>query len=169
MVKRIELLDTLSPVMVEEFTRIPRTTKEVELLIDSDGGLTRRCRAIVATLRQLKDYGVITTAVVVGKAHSASFTILQACDLRRATPAADFMFHAPAILRFGKDSEPWIVDERNPKHDMHLEFLREFSQRTTLPVTTLQEWADQERHFTSDEALQNRFIDEIVDPSRYGK
>lgn len=169
MLKRIELLDTLSPAMVEEFRRIPRTTKEVELIIDSDGGLTRYCKAIVSALRQLKDYRVSTSATVIGKAQSAAFIILQACDHRRATPSVDLMFHAPGVLRFGREGEPPFVDERNPNHEMHLEFLREFSQRTALPLETLQEWANQERHFTANEALQNCFIDEIVDQGRYEK
>ncbi len=167
--KRIEMLDTLTPAMVEEFSKVPRTTTEIELLIDSDGGLSRRCKAIVAAIRQLKGYGVTTTAVVIGKAQSAAFTILQECDTRKATFRADLMFHAPGTLRLGREGEPFTVDDRNPEHPMHIELLDVLSTRTGLPVATLKEWADQERHFNADEALRYRFIDEIVNSSRYEK
>lgn len=167
--KRIELLDTLTPAMVEEFRRVPRTTTEIELLIDSDGGFSRRCRAIVSAIRQLKSYGVATTAVVIGKAYSAAFIILQECDVRKALPLADLMFHAPITLRFGKPGEGLLVDERNPESLIHIEFLDVLFKRTGLPMATLKEWADQEKYFTADEALRNRFIDEVVDGSHYGK
>lgn len=167
--KRIELLDTLTPAMVEEFSRVPRTTTEIELLIDSDGGLTRRCKSIVNAIRALKGYGVTTNALVLGKAHSSAFIILQECKLRKATPLADLMFHAPAKLRLGREGEPFTVDERNPQHPMHLEQIRVISERSGLPEAVLLEWAEQEKHFTAEEALRNHFIDEIVDPSHYQK
>ncbi len=167
--QQIKLLGTLTPAIVREFGTIYRGTTKIDLLIDSDGGLTRRCNAIIGAIRQLKGYGVTINGVVVGKAYSAAFIILQECETRKATPLADLMFHAPAKLRLGGEGEPSFVDERNFQHPMYLEQIRILSERSGLPEATLQEWSAQERHFSAEEALQNRFIDEIVDSSCYGK
>ena len=75
------------------------------------------------------------------------------------------MFHAPAILRFGREGEPPFVDDRNPDHPMHNLFLDELSKRTKLPRETLAGWSNEERHFTAQEALEFNFIDQIIDPT----
>jgi len=167
--KNIELLGILNSAVVKEFEMIPRTTKEVQLIIDSNGGITRHCRSVLSAIHQLKSYHVVTSALVIGKAHSAAFIILQACDVRRATSGADLMFHPPSILRLGKVGESLLVDERIPNHELHLKFLNELSGRTGLPTIILHEWANQERYFSADEALKYHFIDEIVNRSRYQK
>lgn len=163
--QKIDLIGVLTPSMVEQIKNICRNPTDLEFQINSEGGITRRCNAILGMTQYLKDRQFNVNGLVIGDAHSAAFIILQTCTSRKALPTANLMFHAPAILRFGRGGEPPFVDDRNPNHPMHRSFLEELAKRTKLPIETLEQWGNEERHFTAQEALEFNFIDQITDPT----
>lgn len=161
--KRVDLIGVLSPSVVEQVKNICRNPTDLELYINSEGGITRRCNAILGMIQYLRNRNLNVSGLVTGDAHSAAFIILQACTSRKSLPTANFMFHAPAVLRFGREGEPLFVDDRNPNHPMHHLFLDELAKRTKLPKTMLENWSAEERYFSAEEALEFHFIDQIVD------
>lgn len=80
----------------------------LDVRIDSPGGSSESARAIVSMFHTLQTAGTRIRCTVTGKAMSAAFWILQACDDRIAVPSAQFMIHEPLVFLAPSD-DPRII------------------------------------------------------------
>ena len=136
--------------------------KKVTLLINSNGGTNDCFTAMWAAMIQS---GIEFTGLVMARARSNGFRLLQVCKLRKALSNADVMFHwgqyrldngeIAAIMA----GQSWIAERvRNSRTTM----LQEISARTGVSVPDLIQYALYERNFSAEEALRIGFIDEVV-------
>ena len=128
---------------------IAQSSAVIEIEINSKGGLCFPLHQITSALKacELTSHGIVTDF-----GRSAGFDILQCCTKRFAYRGAILMFHAP---RVGKR----VCDEDSD----HLEMVKILMRRTGQTKTTILHWAEQEREFTAEEALDAGLIDGIIE------
>lgn len=135
----------------------------VVILINSNGGLISSLIAIKAALKisELKTIGV-----VLGQARSAGFQLLQQCDIRYAVSGSMLMPHwgggsfGNTELAAIMAGDMWPIEhEKSIRGILFEDTLR----RTGMDKKTLQKIYDDDRDFTSSEALKLNFIDKVVD------
>jgi len=71
--------------------------RELDVTIDSPGGLNDAADMIVRTFRSLRSTGAVVKCRVHNQAKSAAFWILQACSVREAESSASLMIHDPGV------------------------------------------------------------------------
>lgn len=161
---KIDLIGPFYKSLIPEFQIAFKARENVELYIDSEGGKKKHCVEAMAAIRYMIKEGLTVDALVVGEAKSSAFMVLQVCSIRQALASATFMFHPPAVLRFGKVGEPAFVDDRSNTTDpVYVVFLEELSARCGIDIPQLEKWGIEERVFTAEEALEFGFIDKIVE------
>lgn len=136
--------------------------KKAVVLINSTGGANSCYNAIKGALVAS---GLRTVGYVLGYALSNAFLTLQLCEKRFAIESADLLFHwgwyklgnqELASIVAGKT---WVLEHVISVQMVETEMV---SKRTGIPVKTLMEYALYNRHFTANEGLKLKMIDEIV-------
>lgn len=134
--------------------------EDITLHIDSFGG---------GVYSGMHLYDVISSSkacikgFAVGRAESAAFVALQACQRRIASPNANLMYHAPALAGLRLD-QPDLQERLEDYGRFHECILASMVKRGRTPLETLREWSRQERELTAREALEAGLIDEIGMP-----
>lgn len=136
--------------------------KEVTLLINSNGGQSDCFTSIRAAMFQS---GISFTGLVMARARSNGFRILQVCKTRKALANSEIMFHwgqyrlenseIAAIM----EGHTWVLEHVRRTRST---ILSEVSARTGISIVDLQQYALFERNFTAEEALGVGFIDDVV-------
>lgn len=155
-----ELVDIIKPLIF----RAKQNQPEVRLLIDSDGGFLTSLTSI-STVLTLS--GLPTVGLVLGRAKSAAFLLLQYCDQRLAMPGSFLLPHwghyqlnnneVAALIR----GETWPTDMVRSYTKAHI---TQTHLRSGQDVDKLAVMFDQERLLPAQLALEYGFIDEIVAP-----
>ncbi len=139
--------------------------KVIRLLIDSPGGDSSVCAAIKNTIQLAGLAGIKSTGLVLSKAHSSGFIILQACDTRLAIEGTTILFHFGSMRLSNNEiavvlqGKTWLYDHMRAMYDPILE---ELSRRSGQSIEDLISFASFERYLMPSEALTLKFIDEIV-------
>jgi ATP-dependent protease ClpP protease subunit len=137
--------------------------KEVTLLIDSNGGNNNAFNSIRATMIES---GITYRGLVLGRAYSNGFNILQACHTREALSGANLMFHwgsqtfNNAELTALIDGEAWVLEFAIERE---LQTMRMVAKRTGISEKELRKIAAQERYYPAKFALKANMIDRILD------
>ena len=137
--------------------------EQVVLLINSNGG---SIASLVAIKAALKISGLKTIGIVLGKAKSAGFQLLQQCDVRYAVHGSVLMPHWGGGNLGNKEFAAIMSDDMWPiDHEKSVRGLlfKDVLERTGMDRDKLQKIYDTDRHFTSEEALSLNFIDRVVD------
>lgn len=141
-----------------------RGQKKITLVINSGGGWFDTFSAIKGAM---SDSSIEFTGMVVSKAKSSAFHLLQHCHRRIALKDANLMFHwGTQRLNNGDisslmDGDTWVLD--------HLVRLRkqsaeDVSKRSgVVSVADLYKFALYEREFSGEEAKDFGFVDEVID------
>lgn len=100
-VRSIKLTDDIDPAAVLAViggmtSKVPVTELDVE--INSHGGLVDSGTSIAALFQFLEAHGVKVKCLVTGQASSAAFVILESCSERYAVSKATLMMHEPFII-----------------------------------------------------------------------
>jgi ATP-dependent protease ClpP protease subunit len=134
----------------------------IKLLINSSGGNTSSC---IAMRNALKLIQLDTVGIVLARAHSSAFILLQACDKRIALDGSTLVLHWGGT-RFDNNElvavvagETWPFDNRRQGN---LSIMSEISRRTGVPMDKLIGYANSERYFTAQEALSANLVDEVL-------
>lgn len=134
----------------------------ITLYISSYGGDVMSCLAIMGTIRRLRAKGRKINAHVMGYAMSAAFDIVQHCDHRSADRFAGFMLHEEQGQTEGS-TEARMSDAVFGRK-MEAQQLAILSERTGKPVKFYTDKIKGKAwYLTAKEALDEGFIDEIVD------
>lgn len=159
-----EFNDQMEEIVVEAILRAKiKGTKTLTLLINSNGGQTNVFSSIKATMLES---GITFKGIVMGKAASNGFNMLQQCNERVAVRDAMLMFHwgqqqfSNQMLAAMVAGETWPVELAVEKE---LLYARQVSERTGVSMDDLMRFALYERYFTASQALAIHFIDSIID------
>jgi ATP-dependent protease ClpP protease subunit len=135
----------------------------VTLIINSNGG---SISSLVAIKSALKITMVKTVGIVMGKARSAGFQLLQQCDVRYAVNGSYLMPHWGSGS-FGNNELAAIMsgDLWPIEHEKSIRGLlfNDVQKRTGMDPEELQKIYDTDRDFTAEEALGLNFIDKVID------
>src|SRR6185312_13650442 len=134
--------------------------REIQLYINSGGGVVSAGMAIIDTMQHIKN--PIST-VCVGIAASMAAVILSCGEKgkRFALPNAEVMIHQPLGGAEGQATEIEIAAKR-------ILFLREklnsiLAERTGQPLEVLQRDTDRDNFMTADRALEYGLIDKVLE------
>ncbi len=159
-----EFNDQMSEIVNECIWRAKKDGKtELTLLIDSNGGSNWAFNSIRGTMIES---GIVFRGLVLGKALSNGFNILQACHQREALAGATLMFHwgnqtfNNSELNAMINDEAWVIEFAIEKE---LQTLRFVSKRTGISEKQLRKIAVQERFYPAKFALKENMIDKIID------
>lgn len=155
-----EMEDIIKPLIF----RARQNHPEVRLLIDSNGG---NFISLVSIQTALKLVELPSVGLVMGRALSAGFYLLQHCDKRLAVAGSFLMPHwgttgfsnmeIAAMVR----GESWPLDNLLAYTEAAI---AQTHKRSGQSIELLHTMFEQERKFTAKVALGFGFIDKIVDP-----
>lgn len=136
--------------------------REARLLINSNGGIVVSCAAMRGAMALS---GLKFTGIVVGRAFSSGFLLLQACHKRLGVSGAFVMFHW-GTMNFVNTQLTAIVKEKTwPVEEMRrelLEIVKFVSKRTGIKTSTLISYAGDERFFTAEDAVKIGYLDGVL-------
>lgn len=137
--------------------------KEITLLINSHGG---DVTSFVAIKSAMALSNIEFTGLVMSRAYSSGFNILQACKVRKAVPGSTLMFHLGKFVLDNSMLCALDVEEQWPTQHV-LSMVRDImvavQKRTGISMSDLRSFALHERTFSTLEALELNLIDEIVE------
>ncbi|MBP7118998.1 ATP-dependent Clp protease proteolytic subunit [Candidatus Woesebacteria bacterium] len=158
-----EFNEPLAEIVGECIWKIKRSgKKEATLLIDSGGGKNVAFNTMRSTMIES---GLTFRGLVLGRACSNGFNILQACHTRESVSGAYFMYHwGTAWLGNNEldaliNGEQWVIDF---VIEMEMNTMRFISERTGIPIKELKTIAKQERYYPAKFALKANMIDRII-------
>jgi ATP-dependent protease ClpP protease subunit len=156
---RIRFERRLGPKMAKVFKAALESNQGVEIRINTPGGDWNTCKAIIQVLKKMNERGLVTKAIVTGRAYSAGFAILQYCEERVALAGTRFCYHPPhgPGEMFGFKAEMFYGTD--PHYNL---LIKHMSRRTGLSSDQIFWWGMDEKRFTDKEALEYKFIDRIV-------
>lgn len=158
-----EFVDQLAEIANECIWKLKKSgKKQVTLLIDSTGGMNTTFASIKATMLET---GLEFRGLVMGKAYSNGFNILQQCDHRAAVKDAYLMFHWGTQRLSNSELAALISGEMWPIEaaiEAELMTAQTVSERTGTSVDQLTVYALYERYFIATQALKENFIDEVI-------
>ena len=144
------------------------SSKPITLLIDSSGGDLDAAFIIIGAIQAIRlEYGTQINGLVIGKAISSAFILLQFCDERIAYPYSRFLVHSIKLI-FPRDIEFSFqeISERLACWDTYPErIVDQFVKRTCI---SKKKWTDKylsdsrDHFFTTEEALKYGIIDKII-------
>ncbi len=134
--------------------------EEITLYIDSKGGGVYAGIHIYDTI---KESHAPVRGIVIGKAMSAAFVVLLACDHRTAFPHAILMYHAPTLAGIALD-QPDFEQQLALRRDFHHIMLSELTRRGKVSRALFEKWSREERYLTADEAYEAGILDQVIDP-----
>lgn len=159
-----EFNEILEEIVVESILRMRKArNKEATLLINSGGGFNGTFSTIKSAMIES---GIIFTALVMGRAASNAFNVVQICHKRRAVQDAFLMFHWGSQRINNSELAAMISGQTWPVENAiqaEMQNAAAVSRRTGISIDTLKEYALYERWFSAKQALEQNFIDEIVD------
>ncbi|KND46853.1 MAG: hypothetical protein AB199_00245 [Parcubacteria bacterium C7867-004] len=132
----------------------------ISLYIDSRGGSVPTHFHIADVLA---NSNAPVHGLVIGRAFSAAFNILQACDVRKAYPHADLMFHAPDLTGVRVD-DPNFLNIVRASMTEHQDHIACFSRRSGQSISDWQRWSREQKYFTGVDAKRLGIVDEVVYP-----
>ncbi len=139
--------------------------KEIKILINSSGGSSMSCMAmrnslLLARMREKKSVGV-----VLSRAYSAAFLLLQSCDTRLAMEGSTLLMHHGSSQLDNNElaainrGESWPAEHRKRFND---ELIEAVQRRTGVTKKKLFEYFDTERYFSAGQSLDENFVDGVV-------
>lgn len=145
--------------------------KEITLLINSNGGRNDCFNGIKAAMTMTK---IKFTGLVMSRASSNGFRLLQHCQKRQAIRNALIMMHWGQISFNNQELAAIMAGETWPLdliREIKETTLTEVCQRTGIGHDKLVEYSLYERFFTAQQAKDINFIDEVVTdvPAMVGK
>ncbi len=139
------------------------TRRTITIFINSRGGEVHPNKHIVDVV---ENSTAPTHGIVLGRAFSSAFNILQVCTRRIAYQNADLMYHA-------SDMAGVRVDDRKSRGRMikemaatHEEFLKYLSERSGQPVERWRRWSLTQEYFTGRQAILLGILDEVIRPRK---
>lgn len=131
----------------------------ISLFIDSYGGTSCAGGYMCDVIRTSS---APVHGIVIGPCCSAAFKVLQACQRRIAHKNSMFLFHSTRIKEFRilmnrKKAIAWF-DKLRSQDQLEI---KDLARRSGQTCKQLRQWAEDEKEFTSRQALQMGFIDEI--------
>ncbi|MBI1863869.1 ATP-dependent Clp protease proteolytic subunit [Candidatus Woesebacteria bacterium] len=158
-----EMNEQLEEVVIEcIFVSKNTGKKSMTLLINSTGGWNLTYAAIKAAMIES---GLEFNGLVMGRAFSNAFNLLQQCDTRSAVEDASLMFHWGNSRLGNQELAALIAGETWPvEHALAIELMtaEQVSRRTGLSVEKLKEFALYERSFTAQQAFEMKFLDQVI-------
>jgi ATP-dependent Clp protease protease subunit len=146
------------------FRCLDATKGEIYITLDSEGGSMDQGFAIYDTIR-LSNNAVIVD--VVGNAQSIAALILQAGDVRRATPEARIMIHQGKLYT---GQEAFAADDLKEQGRelaySNQRYYRALSEKSKLPVKEVVKLCKKDTYFSSAEAKQHGLIDIVIAPAK---
>ena len=130
----------------------------ITLIIDSQGGSIPARLHITDAIRASK---APVHGLVVGRAYSSAFMILQACVRRSAYPNADLMYHAPDLSGVRIDSQDFL-ETLEASVLQHRTFIDCISLRSGQTAEEWRRWSREQRVFNGVQAGELGIVDEVV-------
>lgn len=166
--RRIFLTGDVDTEMVARFFVVFRaldsTKGEIYITLNSTGGSMDDGFAIYDTIRLSNNAVVID---VVGSAQSIATLILQAGDVRRATPEARIMIHQG---RLHTGQEAFAAEELKEQGRelaySNQRYYRAISEKSKLPIKEVVKLCRKDSYFSADEAKKFGLIDIVIEPTK---
>ncbi|MBU0650087.1 ATP-dependent Clp protease proteolytic subunit [Patescibacteria group bacterium] len=148
-----------------------RRIKRLTVLIDSCGGNTNAGIGIANALSLIAANGVEVTGLVLSRAFSSAFMILQSCQTRVACRGACLMMHwgqtrlqNDELNAIMKGEEDWVLAQIR---DSRREMIAIFAKRSGLEEEVLWRMCEQEMWLYPTRAKELNLIDRIEDAGAY--
>jgi ATP-dependent protease ClpP protease subunit len=148
-----------------------RKIKKLTVLIDTNGGDLAAGIGIANTLALAAANGVEITGVVIARAQSAGFIILQACQTRVILRGASIMMHWGQTNLQNDDyaavmanEEEWVLEQIRGSR---LEMITIFVKRSGLEENKIRQMCDREVNLYPQQALELRLVDRIAEASEF--
>lgn len=132
--------------------------KNIVLRINSPGGDVFEARAIMTAL---SNHPAKVTARIDGLAASAATLISLAADRIEISDGALYMIHYASSLAYGNSSELRKTADLLDKVDAIL--VDDYVKKTSKEPEAIKEWLAAETWFSAQQALDNGFVDAIID------
>lgn len=149
----------ISAARIAELCQQNRDLDEIEVLIDSQGGISSEAVAIVAAF-QRHPARIITTNM--GLAASAAATIFCAGDVRRAVEAAQMMIHLPETGVYGTAAD--LRKGADYLDSVHKQVAGLYARTSGRTAAQCASWMEAETWFDTAAAQKAGFVTEIVTP-----
>ncbi len=161
---RVDMIGDVDSSIVSLLDGAREFQDDVELRINSRGGLTSNAKPILRAIKQLVNDQLSVRGNVIGEASSSAFIILQACSVREMAATAKLMFHPPT--KVGKKGLRSLAEQKVREFNVHspeyILFIHELSLRSKQKPQQLKEWGLEERIFDAQNSLEYGFVDRIV-------
>lgn len=141
----------------KELNNIPKTVNLIEVRINSPGGSVFEGYTIYNRLKQHK---AEVHVYVDGMAASIASIIALAGDKVHMSEVAQMMIHKPSVMAWGNSKDFEDMIERLDTIENQL--IKIYHNKTGLDYTELQNMLAKETWFTSEQALDFGFADEVV-------
>lgn len=137
------------------------SNENIKLFFDSCGGRAQAGQHLFGLIRAMR---VPVHGIVMTKACSAAFHILQACRWRVAFPESELMNHGTELAGLRID-QPDLETRLSHWRARHEDFLSFLASRSRVTLDQLRTWSIAEKYLTAPEALEAGLIDEIYSPT----
>jgi ATP-dependent protease ClpP protease subunit len=104
--------------------------------------------------------------IVIGRAYSSGFNILQACVVRIAYLNADMMCHASDMTGVRVDDKVSLKRTEKETVKVHEEFLKCLSKRSGQSVKRWRKWSLKQEYFTGRQAKKLGIVDKVTRPRK---
>jgi ATP-dependent protease ClpP protease subunit len=162
-----------SSILKQKFVEFSKADKNVIVLIDSPGGDMEDVWGIVDFIRLMSNKVI---GIVIGRCSSAAFYILQACDIRLATPNSHILVHhitstfSESFSKSDSEIEECFRIYLNSARADNERIAQFISKRTGHPLRVIKNYMDKGSNYrqkhSATEALKLNFIDAIVRTER---
>lgn len=131
---------------------------EIHLRINSPGGDVFAAKAMV---QQMLNHKAKIIAFIDGLAASAATTLANGADEVRMADGGQYMIHNAWSFCGGDHRDMEKMSEL--LKTISADIAKDYAKKTGKTVKQIQDWMDDETWFTAEKALENGFIDAIVD------
>ena len=156
-VKGVELVDVISQVEA-----IAQTENEIQVIINSPGGLVDVGYSIYDYLTSLKKQGKTITTIINGMCASIATIIALAGDKRQIVKGSKFLIHNPYLNNVTGDAD--MMREYAQTLDIVEGGLAKFYSKVTgIGQSAIDLLMKEDKEITSEKALELKFVTEIID------
>ena len=164
-------IDNLSLAMLKEKMLYMAETSENQIfvVIDSNGGSLEEVWGFCDEIPMISN---VVIGLVIGKCYSAAFAVLQACDLRLATPGSRFMPHhitiKPSFSLYETDKKikdklaRQLFESRQNQKYLEKIVVRRSGLKPSVVNKVYNEGDSLEKVMNIHEALDMNFVDNVV-------
>jgi ATP-dependent Clp protease protease subunit len=159
-----EISDATTARVLPALFGLDQTDGDIRIVLSSEGGTELDGYAIYDAITMCRNKVVID---VFGQALSIAAAILQAGDLRRMAPNADFMIHNGVVggdEEMKQDAILEMADQIKRDTQKYYDILSIASQQ---PQEVIADWCRGETYFSAREAVDAGFIDEVIEPLKF--